>query len=521
MDRGAYKRMRLSQDAMMRKETFRKADEEESFWQLLEMVSYEPVINLAFSTIQAMCLSRDIDVLVEKKPSIPAFKSFLNLYYKPFLSHCIRAMFVCGFAPVRFRRLPSGDVIPECLPLGSFRWSVEPNKLKKDSEDTGGDATKASQSNPSNDADEGKTSNKRFIPKYLPKDEDDGKVLRYKIVILTGNIKEDEVFIYEFTQPTFNVSANSRFYATVNSPLAGLIHEYRDLREARTRRSMADAWNTRAHVVCTMKDTKIPTDQPRENFLATQLALPSVMEEHQRFLASINNQEYSNSKKVMSQIEDEFLDNSGNHPPLLHILPKNYDSMMLGRLDPIEDINMMYQHWTNSVFQLFKLPPKLMISNTGVSKEAGMNQRIFSAEMQQLCMHLRILASRVYSIIYQEKNPHRVQFIIQPAPKIDIESIEDLKMLFEIGSIKPSTAAKLADTLINADKDILAGVNGNMGGIPGAPSEMGAFKDRKESKEDRDAGKVTKTELQYQAPKRATPAKFAPPPKPGAKAPKK
>eukprot|EP00960_Hanusia_phi_P006418 184017-Hanusia_phi.AAC.1 len=63
MDRGAYKRMRLSQDAMMRKDRFRKADEEESFWQLLEMVAYEPVINLAFSTIQAICLSRDIDVL--------------------------------------------------------------------------------------------------------------------------------------------------------------------------------------------------------------------------------------------------------------------------------------------------------------------------------------------------------------------------------------------------------------------------------------------------------------------------
>eukprot|EP00960_Hanusia_phi_P027037 746605-Hanusia_phi.AAC.1 len=213
-------------------------------------------------------------------------------------------MFVCGFAPVRFRRLPSGDVVPECLPLGSFRWSVETNKLKKDSElnkdnsrKGGGNKDGNAEQAPETDGERG---NRRYIPRFIPKYEDEGKTLRYKIQVLTGNITEEEVMIYEFVQPNFNISSNSRFYATVNSPMAGLIHEYKDLREARTRRSMADAWNTRAHVVCTLKDTKIPTDQPRENFLATQLTLPSVWEEHQRFLASINNQEYADSKKIMS-----------------------------------------------------------------------------------------------------------------------------------------------------------------------------------------------------------------------------
>ena len=508
MDGGAYKRMRMSQDAMMRKEKFRRHDEEESFWQLMEMASYEPVINVSFSTIQAMCLSRDIDVVVDKKPSIPGFKKFLNMYYKPFLAHCIRSFFVCGFAAVRFRRLASGDVVPECLPLGSFRWTVVANPMRRD----GQDIDRSGAENVKPDAQE-PTSRKTYLPKFTPRESDESKLLRYKITVLTGNVKENEIYVYEFVQPTFNVSGNSRFYATVSSPMAGLIHEYRDLREARARRSMADAWNTRAHVVCSLKDTKIPTDQPRENFLATQLTLPAVRAEHNLFLASLAEEEGMQARKVTEQIEEEFLENSGNHPPLLHILPKNYDSQMLGQLNPVEDISLLYNQWTNSVFQLFKIPPKMMIGNLGLTKEAGMNQRIFSAEMQQLCMHLRALAGNVYSIIYGEEDPHKVNFVIQPAPKIDVESIEDLKMLFEIGSIKPSTAAKLSDTLINADKDILASVNGNMGGMVGVPGEMGALKDRNESKEDRDAGKVTRTELQYQAPKKATPAKFAPPPK--------
>lgn len=522
MDGGAYKRMRMSQDAMMRKEKFRRHDEEESFWQLMEMASYEPVINVSFSTIQAMCLSRDIDVVVDKKPSIPGFKKFINMYYKPFLAHCIRSFFVCGFAAVRFRRLASGDIVPECLPLGSFRWTVVANSMRRENESTTKQITKAEENalriensgSYNGQTDFAYTQGKDYLPKFTPRESDESKLLRYRIMVLTGNIKENEIYVYEFVQPTFNVSRNSRFYATVSSPMAGLIHEYRDLREARARRSMADAWNTRAHVVCSLKDSKIPTDQPRENFLATQLTLPAVRAEHNLFLASLAEEEGMQARKITEQIEEEFLENSGNHPPLLHILPKNYDSQMLGQLNPVEDIEQLYNQWTNSVFQLFKIPPKMMIGKShGLQKEAGMNQRIFSAEMQQLCMHLRVLAANVYSIIYGEEDPHKVNFVIQPAPKIDVESIEDLKMLFEIGSIKPSTAAKLSDTLINADKDILASVNGNMGGMVGVPGEMGALKDRNESKEDRDAGKVTKTELQYQAPKKATPAKFAPPPK--------
>jgi len=521
MNPSAYKRMRVSQEAMMRKDKFRGYDEEESFWNLLEMSLYEPVIQVCFSTIQAMCLAKDIDVVVKKKPSIPAFKKFMNYHYKPFLFQSLRTMMVCGFVPVRFRRLASGDVVPECLPLGSFRWTVETNRMRNESEGTNKRISKAednalrsenSGSYMGGNADE--SSRKRdYTPKFTPRYDEESKVLRYRIQILTGNVKENEVFIYEFFPPSFNVTQNSRFYATVNSPMAGLIHEYRDLREAKTRRSLADAWNTRAHVVCSRKDQKIPTDQPRENFLASQLSLPSVREEHQRFIAGINEEEYREMKKSAAQIEDEFLDNSGNHPPLLHILPKNYDSQMLGALKPVEDITQMQVNWINSVFQLFKIPPKLMVGTLGLTREAGMNQRIFSAEMQQLCGHLRNLAAAVYCIIYSEKEPHTVNFIIQPAPKIDIETIDDLKTLFEIGSIKPSMATKLADTLINADKDILGGVGGNMGGLPGVPGENVPLSERSESKKDKDAGKVTKTELQYQPPKKAAPAKFAPPPK--------
>eukprot|EP00961_Rhodomonas_salina_P092999 1252014-Rhodomonas_salina.1 len=42
-------------------------------------------------------------------------------------------MYFCGFVPWRVRLLPSGDRVPEALPVGSFQWRVHipEDKAKK------------------------------------------------------------------------------------------------------------------------------------------------------------------------------------------------------------------------------------------------------------------------------------------------------------------------------------------------------------------------------------------------------
>jgi hypothetical protein len=48
--------------------------------------------------------------------------------------------------------------------------------------------------------------------------------------------------VTEWVQPNFNVCENSILHATVQTPLAHLIEEYRILRETTRRYHNADAW---------------------------------------------------------------------------------------------------------------------------------------------------------------------------------------------------------------------------------------------------------------------------------------
>jgi hypothetical protein len=46
-------------------------------------------------------------------------------YYLPFAESAIRYFFALGFVPWRLRKISTGDVVPEVIPLGMFTWSIE------------------------------------------------------------------------------------------------------------------------------------------------------------------------------------------------------------------------------------------------------------------------------------------------------------------------------------------------------------------------------------------------------------
>ncbi|EKX46674.1 hypothetical protein GUITHDRAFT_138051 [Guillardia theta CCMP2712] len=112
---------------------------------------------------------------------------------------------------------------------------------------------------------------------------------------------------------------------------------------------------------------------------------------------------------------------------------------------------------------------------------AGMNQRIFSAEMQLLRGHLR--HDQLHHTA-RTKDRHR-----------DHRRPQDSRRDRFHQAIHGHQACR--HPLITADKD----------------NRWSGWEHGNESKKDRDAGKVTKTELQYQPPKKAAPPKFALPPK--------
>jgi hypothetical protein len=58
--------------------------------------------------------------------------------------------------------------------------------------------------------------------------------------------------------------------------------------------------------------------------------------------------------------------------------------------------------------------------------------------------------SQVYKRIYKKDN---VEFILLPMPRLEVESIADMKVLFEIGAITPDMSLQLSHVMIGDDMD--------------------------------------------------------------------
>lgn len=510
------KRQKLWNEALLARSKLRKYDEDESFWALLELSLYEPTVQFCFSTLQSMSLCRDIKCRIKGVECKKEFKDFLNLHYFPFLLNAIRCMFTCGFVPVRFRRLKSGDVVPECLPMGSFRWKIVPNKLKKDAPGKS-NGTESSilqgQGNGEEDGDE----EKDYIPKFVPKEDDESKLLKYEIDVVTGNLSRKNVYVYEYVQPSFNVASSSIFYSMVSSPLCGILQDYKNLREAKARRAYADQWNCKAHLLFTTKETKVPTDEPKENYLLSHMTLPSVRLEHEMFVRQLMGREADQNNKISNQIESEFIDDRTSiHVPSVHVIPKNFEGQVMTGLQPVEDINQLYEQYIESVLNVFKIPQKIKSGSMDRNNEISLNARIFQGEIQTLCKHLNSLCESIYTIIYGGRKED-IQFLIAPNPKLSIESMEDIKTLFEIGSVSPAIARKFREVFIESDKSLLSmedAIATKADGTDKGEFGNGKYGNKNENgftKKQTEDSRVIKTQLQYMKPDKAKPASYHPP----------
>jgi hypothetical protein len=73
--------------------------------------------------------------------------------------------------------------------------------------------------------------------------------------------------------------------------------------------------------------------------------------------------------------------------------------------------------------------------------------RIFSVNMHEFCRHCQNVLRMVYCHIYRAP-PETVEFILTPMPRLEVESVEDLKVLFEIGALTPDMSVELSKILL-------------------------------------------------------------------------
>jgi hypothetical protein len=255
----------MNQSLLRARQQSRLRDIQESQTLLLELVTSEPTILQCFKIIESTCLSQGIFCRLEGEEVSPKFQRFLEDHYLPFCRNAVRAMFTYGFVPWRTRRLARGDEIPEVLPPGTFSWRTEVGP------DEQGRSTGMYAHAPPK-----RKRRPRGEPKNthlgLPED-DDSRLVVYRISPTAGGVREEDVSIYITSPPALDVSTNSSLYATVPSPLAYILTDYKNLREAQKRRSHADAWNTTARIVSTFKPNLRQVRQGGGGLLGVGLAL--------------------------------------------------------------------------------------------------------------------------------------------------------------------------------------------------------------------------------------------------------
>ncbi len=370
----------------------RSRDLAESYYLLLELLTSEPFLQECFQLVDNMCLSRDLDFTVGGRPPSPAFKAFVDRHYYSFLSNALRQAQGLGFVVWCVRKLGSGDLVPEVLPLGTFSWVVEP-------------------------------------------DPSGQRSLRYKVQLKA--IREVQFVVTEWIQPNLNVNEGSILHATVQTPLSHLIEEYRILRETLKRIHHADAWNTTARIV-------VSSDPKQFNHEASQREVFETLD----FLKGAVE---TKRKQTLSAVEEAFQTRHTNHSEIVYELPPHHHIEPMPVLKPVVDMEFMTRKFHGSVCSLLGIPSEMVQadrdgSNSNGSRGGRSTSRIFQGKMARMCIFLSGLLQEVHQKIYKEE----AHFHLIALPRLEVQGIDDLKTLHEIGVLQPDHALRLSDVLLGS-----------------------------------------------------------------------
>ena len=419
----------LSSKGLMRIRTNHRAmDVAESQALLLELGSSEPTLQQCFKVIESTCLSQGITCQINNVDCSPRFQKHLDRHYVPFLKESVRAMIVYGFVPWRVRRLHSGDQVPEVLPAGTFDWHTEMGPTQQ------------------KDARYGYFQQKR---RKLPRGhDDDTRLVVYRVQPTSGDVHEDDVHIYMYTLPGLDVSANSMLSATVPSPLSHILTDYKNLRNAQIRRSYADAWNTTAHIISTFRPNVQASDDPNKYLMDFQ--------DTKEFAQPLFGRAVYPSLHAHNWFERDMLirrqlERPSTHIPQVYTMPRDHEVVSQPMLTPCEDLQFLRNKFQRDLTAVTGVPFEMVIGREGGSadtvKKTMTSGRLFSTNMHEYCRHMQYLITDVYCAIYKAKEEN-VTFQLTPMPRLEVESVADFKVLFDIGALTPDMSLELSQVLL-------------------------------------------------------------------------
>lgn len=234
------------------------------------------------------------------------------------------------------------------------------------------------------------------------------------------------------------MNENSILHATVQTPLSHLIEEYRILRETIRRYHYADAWNTTARVIVSSEPKQFNHDASQKEIFETLDFLKS----------TLNDASGRNKAQTSSEVERAF-HQSSTHRELVYELPPHHHIEPTPTLKPVVDLEFMTRKFHSSACSLLGIPMEMVASDRSAQHEnrgGRATSRMFQSKMAKVCMFLSGLLSETHKIIYKED----AEYNLVALPRMEIQAIEDLKTLHEIGVLQPDHAVLLSEVLLGA-----------------------------------------------------------------------
>jgi hypothetical protein len=150
----------------------------------------------------------------------------------------------------------------------------------------------------------------------------------------------------------------------------------------------------------------------------------------------------------------QFSANPSNHYPEVFALPRDHDVAPQQMLTPCEDLEFLIDKYRRDVCSLMSIPYEMIAANgrsgnETVSKTMA-SGRLFNCHMTEICRQLQLLMRVAYSTIY-DKPKETVRFKLEPMPRMEVESIADLKILFECGMLTPDMNLKISKVLLGTE----------------------------------------------------------------------
>jgi hypothetical protein len=129
-------------------------------------------------------------------------------------------------------------------------------------------------------------------------------------------------------------------------------------------------------------------------------------------------------------------------PPHHHIEPTPV-------LKPIVDIEYMTTKFRHSVCGLLGIPAEMVGADRSGQRESRggrATSRMFQSKMARMCMFLSDLMGEAHRRIYGED----AEYHLIALPRMEVQGIEDLKVLHEVGVLQPDHAVRLSEILLGA-----------------------------------------------------------------------